>query len=672
MTNKDFFFSWWSKQVAKNAEFEQRKEQSLLFELSDKNFALFSSANMGCAASTSNNKQPLPIFEEKGLAGIAPTNHSQPASFPDNVSLQHVIQPKLVADKNSAAIMSGGEWGTSSPDLPGHVVNKQTQEMREAALARGTALNVADRDSLGLSGLLPPVVQSLKLQTCLVLKQVRACNTQLERYALLSRVHTENPTLFFHIVSTNINECVPVIYTPTVGEACQKFGQLMVPPRGLYITINDKGSVAKVVSNWRQAAVKVVVITDGERILGLGDLGVYGMGIPIGKLQLYTVGGGVEPEACLPLTVDVGTDNAALLKDDYYTGLRHRRVRGANYDEFIDEVMRSLNARWPGVLIQFEDFGNQNAFRLLEKYRETYCTFNDDIQGTAAVVLAGFFTALRVKENSALVQETVLIQGAGEAGTGIADLLVAEMVAQGANEADARGKIFLVDSQGLVTTSRSEIASHKRPYAKAPEGLQQKGWRAGADLREIVAAVAPTALVGVSAQPNTFTKEVLEEMARINTRPIVFALSNPTHKAECTAEEAIVHTDGRVLFCSGSPFESLMHKGCEFKPSQGNNTYIFPGVGLGIIASGTTRVSNDLFRVAARTLSKMVSDEDLDKGCLFPPLHDLRSVSHSIAVACAKHAWDNNIHRPSRPRPVDIDAHVASQMYLPIYSPLRG
>jgi len=337
-------------------------------------------------------------------------------------------------------------------------------------------------------------------------------------------------------------------------------------------------------------------------------------------------------------------------------------VRGPNYDEFIDEIMRSLVERWPGLLIQFEDFDNRNGFRLLEKYQNNYLTFNDDIQGTASVALAGYLSALRVKE-SALVDETILFQGAGLAGCGIADLLVLEMMAQGASLEKARSRIFLVDSQGLVTTSRGTLPEHKNKYAKDASALTHI-----ASLLDVIKGIQPTALIGVSAQHNAFTTEVLAEMAKINARPIVFALSNPTTKAECTAEDAIQKTDGRALFCSGSPFDSFVYGGRVFEPCQGNNTYIFPGLGLGVLAAGATHITDDMFRVASRTLSQMVSDADLDKGSLFPPLEDIRSVSLFIAVACAEYAWDSKV--ATKARPDDVEAHVMALMYSPHYSPL--
>ena len=561
------------------------------------------------------------------------------------------------------SVMSGGAWGAPSSSSKRNPQSTRTSNM---ALLRGTAVSEEERSRLGVRGLLPPAVSSLKLQAARVLKQLRACSTQLDRYTLLSDLEHDNQTLFYHVVSSNIRECMPIIYTPTVGEACKKFGHIMKHPKGMYLSINDKGNVASILCNWPRSSVKVIVMTDGERILGLGDLGTYGMGIPLGKLNLYTIAAGIHPENCLPLCIDVGTDNSELLHDEFYTGLRHQRVRGPTYDEFLDEIMESMSARWPTAVIHFEDFGNRTAFNLLNKYRRTYTTFNDDIQGTAGVALAGFFSCLRAKHAS-LADEIMLFYGAGEAGCGFADLIVEEMVSQGIQEERARSKIFLVDSKGLITCTRASLPEHKRKYAKAcPDSSALL--RPGVTLLEIIQEIQPTALIGVSAQAKAFTAEVLTEMAKINRRPIIFALSNPTDKSECTAEEAVKHTDGRVLFCSGSPFEGFMYDGRVFEPAQGNNTYIFPGLGLGVIASGARLVNNEMFRVAARTLCQMVSDADLDKGSLFPPFEEIRSISLCIAVACAQYAWDNNIANYSRP--TDVEAYIADLMYVPLYKTL--
>jgi len=398
-------------------------------------------------------------------------------------------------------------------------------------------------------------------------------------------------------------------------------------------------------------------MTDGERILGLGDQGAQGMGIPVGKLSLYTACAGIHPALCLPIAIDVGTNNETLLADPFYIGLRQHRITGAAYDELIDELIVAAEEVFPGVLLQFEDFANHNAFRLLAKYRDRICTFNDDIQGTAAVALAGLFSALRVS-GGALVDQTLLFLGAGEAATGIADLTVAAMAAQGISPAAARARCWLVDSRGLVVQGRGDLAAHKRPYAKdhAPVG----------DFHAAVRALKPTAIIGVAATGGAFTREVLEEMARINPRPVVFALSNPTSKAECTAEQAYQWTGGRALFASGSPFDPVTLAGRTFVPRQGNNSYIFPGVGLGVIVSRARRVTDDMFMAAARTLGGMVDESDLAQGSLYPPLSRIRAVSAAIATAVAESAYGSGL--AGKPRPADVLADVQSQMYDPRYA----
>jgi malate dehydrogenase (oxaloacetate-decarboxylating)(NADP+) len=424
----------------------------------------------------------------------------------------------------------------------------------------------------------------------------------------------------------------------------------------MFVTAEDRGRVRAVLDNWPQDDVRAIVVTDGERILGLGDLGANGMGIPVGKLSLYTACAGVHPAVTLPVTLDVGTDNASLLDDRFYLGLHRRRLRGPEYDALVEEFVTGAQERWPGVLIQFEDFGNQNAFRLLAKYRDRVCTFNDDIQGTAAVTLAGLFSAMRITGGD-LRKQRFLFLGAGEAGVGIADLIVSALVDLGVSIGDARRACWLVDSRGLVVAGRADLAEHKRSYAHDAAPLP--------DLLSAIRALEPTALIGVSGQPSTFTREVLETMAALNPRPIVFALSNPTANSECTAEEAYARTGGQALFASGSPFPPADVGGTRLVPSQANNAYVFPGVALGVVACRAVRVTDEMFAAAARTLAGCVAEEALAQGLLFPPLSSIRDVSVQIAVAVVRVATERGLAEIAAPR--DAEAFVREHVFEPTY-----
>jgi len=527
--------------------------------------------------------------------------------------------------------------------------------LRDPVLNKGTAFSEEERDALGLRGLLPSVVSTQEQQAARILENLQALPNDLDKFVALNALHDRNEALFFRVVCDNIDAMQPLIYTPTVGLACQRFGHIYQRPRGMFISIRDRGRIAKVLRNWPYRA-GIIVVTDGERILGLGDLGANGMGIPVGKLSLYVACAGVHPNACLPVTLDVGTNNMELLDDPFYIGVKERRVRGAAYDELVEEFITAAQEVFPGVVIQFEDFANHNAFRLLQKYRERIPTFNDDIQGTAAVALAGIFSALRITGGK-LTDQKILFLGAGEAATGIADLLVSAMVSQGLKEEEARRHCWLVDSRGLVVKSRTELVEHKRPYAHehAPIG----------DFLSAIKALKPTALIGVAAVGGTFTREVLEEMARLNERPIIFALSNPTSKSECTAEEAYRHTSGRALFACGSPFDPVRLDSQTFVPRQGNNSYIFPGVGLGAIVSGAQRITDEMFMSAAHSLAHDVTETDLKQGSLYPALPRIREVSGNIAAAVARVAYQRNLASGEVPR--DVAAHVQSQMYDPRY-----
>jgi malate dehydrogenase (oxaloacetate-decarboxylating)(NADP+) len=527
--------------------------------------------------------------------------------------------------------------------------------LRDPLLNKGTAFTEQERDALGLRGFLPAHVFSMKAQAERVLVNLRSLPSDLAKYVALNELHDRNEALFFRVVADNIDEIQPLIYTPTVGLACQRFGYIFQRPRGLFIAADDRGRIAELLRNWPYHA-KLIVVTDGERILGLGDLGANGMGIPVGKLSLYSACAGIHPELCLPVVLDVGTNNEALLNDPYYIGRREHRLSGTAYDEFVDEFVTAARDTFPGVVIQFEDFANHSAFRLLHKYRDMIPVFNDDIQGTAAVALAGLLSALRVTGGK-LTDQNLLFLGAGEAATGIADLVVSAMVAEGASEAEALRRNWLVDSRGLVVRNRPGLTEHKLRYAHdhAPIG----------DFLGAIQSLKPTAIIGVAAVGGAFTSEVLQAMAAINDRPIVFALSNPTSKAECSAEQAYRQTGGRALFACGSPFDPVELDGRTFVPRQGNNSYIFPGVGLGAIASGTRLVTDEMFMAAARALAQLVSESDIEQGSLYPALPRIREVSAHIAAAVAGVAYERGLATGQLPN--DLVGYIQSQMYDPHY-----
>jgi malate dehydrogenase (oxaloacetate-decarboxylating)(NADP+) len=521
---------------------------------------------------------------------------------------------------------------------------------------KGTAFSEEERDRLHLRGLLPPRVHSLDLQVMRVLENLRRKPDDLERYIFLVALQDRNETLFYRVVVDHIEEIMPIIYTPTVGKACQEYGHILRRPRGLYVSARDRGRVEELLRNWPDPDVRVIVVTDGERILGLGDLGADGMGIPVGKLALYTACAGVHPRTCLPVTLDVGTESAERLEDPLYIGLKERRLRGEPYDALVDEFVDAVQKVFPRAVLQLEDFANVNAFRLLERYRKRACVFDDDIQGTGAVALAGLLAALRVT-GGRISEQTVLFAGAGEAGVGIANLIATAMQKDGLSPEEARRRCWLVDSQGLVVAGRGKLAPHKLPYAHEHAPVAGFG--------EAVEALRPTAIIGVSGQPGVFDHAVLEAMARANERPIVFALSNPTSKSECTAEQAYAATGGRAIFASGSPFPAIELEGRSFVPGQGNNAYIFPGVGLGAIVSEAERILDEMFEAAAMTLATLASAEDLERGCVYPPLRRIREVSLAIATAVAEVAWKTGVAR--RTRPADLEAAIRAEMYEPVY-----
>jgi malate dehydrogenase (oxaloacetate-decarboxylating)(NADP+) len=540
-------------------------------------------------------------------------------------------------------------------DTPG-AIPKGVELLHDPVLNKGTAFTDEERDAFDLRGLLPPHVHTIKEQVMRVMENFRRKPTPLEQYINITALQARNETLFYRVVLDYLEEIMPIIYTPTVGEACQRYGHIFNRPRGLFITAKDRGRIVDVLRNWPHTDVRVIVVTDGERILGLGDLGADGMGIPVGKLSLYTACGGVHPNQCLPVTLDVGTENEELLADPLYIGLKEPRLRDTAYSDLVDEFVDAVQEVYPRALIQLEDFANNNAFWILEKYRDRICTFDDDIQGTGAVALAGLLAAPRITRGN-IADQTVLFLGAGEAGIGIGDMVVAAMREGGLSEADAKRRCWFFDSRGLVVKSRTDLVEHKRPYAHEHAAAEV--------FLDAVEALQPTAIIGVSGQPKTFTREVLEAMARINERPIVFALSNPTSKSECTAEEAYNWTEGRAVFASGSPFDPVHVGDQTFVPGQGNNAYIFPGVGMGVVVSGARLVTDEMFSEAAKALADQVTAADLKMGRLYPPLANIREVSAHIAAAVAEVAWRRDLATIDQPE--DVLSYVKSQMYQPVY-----
>ena len=528
--------------------------------------------------------------------------------------------------------------------------------LHDPLLNKGTAFSDHERTVLGLRGLLPPRIHTQAEQVTRVLGSFRRKTSDLEKYIYLISLQERNEALFYRVVTDHLDEMMPIIYTPTVGQACQRWGHIFRRSRGLYITAADRGRVVQLLRNWPHADVRMIVVTDGERILGLGDLGANGMGIPVGKLSLYTACAGIHPAQCLPIMLDVGTGNRELLEDPLYIGTPAPRLRGEDYDALVEELVQAVHQMFPQACLQFEDFGNANAFALLHRYQDRLCCFNDDIQGTASVTLAGLYSAARLS-GVALRDMRILFYGAGEAGIGIGDLVVDALKTEGVGEAAARRQCWFVDSKGLVVQGRPDLVAHKLRFAHDHAPLQ--------DLTAIVEDLRPHALIGVSGMAGAFTEPVVRAMGRLHRRPVVFALSNPTSKAECTAEQAYGWTEGRAIFASGSPFAPVTLGGRTHVPGQGNNAYIFPGVGLGVIASQATRVTDAMFLAAARTLADLVTPADLALGRVYPELGRIREVSAAIALAVADHAFNHGLARQIRP--TDLPAFIREHMYQPDY-----
>ena len=520
---------------------------------------------------------------------------------------------------------------------------------------KGVAFTEKEREELGLSGLLPTAVSTNDQQVERMHEILDRFEKPIDKALVLDSLHATDEDLYFRLLTRYTAEHMPVVYTPTVGEYCQRFSHIFRYPRGLFISYQHAGHVRDVIERAPNKEVDVIVVTDGERILGIGDQGINGMGIPIGKLSLYTACAGIDPAKTLPVVLDVGTNREEYLNDPLYLGLRKPRSRGPEYRALVDEFITEARRRWPNVLIQFEDFGNQNAFKLLADYQEKILCFNDDIQGTASVVVSGLYSAMRIKKEK-LTDQMFLFFGAGEAACGIANLIADALVSEGLSREEALKHCALFDSKGLVTKSRmDELAAHKKPFAH--------DYAKCTDFVEAIKMIKPTGIIGVAAQPRTFTTEVLEEMARLNERPIIFALSNPTSRAECTAEEAYRVTKGKALYASGSPFAPVEYEGKTFVPRQGNNSYVFPALGLGAVFSRSKWMPDGMFLVAAKKLAELVTDADLEQGSLYPSLDDIRPVSVKIGAAVAAYAYDNGL--AGNERPADLEKAVEAFMYRP-------
>ncbi len=554
--------------------------------------------------------------------------------------------------------------GTGEIYLP--VTERGQQLLRNPLLNKGTAFTERERDALGLRGLCPPRVFTIEEQIPRVYSAYQEKKTDLERNIYLSSLQDRNEVLFYRLVYEHLHEMTPMIYTPVVAEACRNWSRIFRRPRGLYLTPGDRGRFEAVLRN-APSEPSVIVVTDNERILGIGDQGVGGMGIPIGKLALYTLAAGIHPARCLPISLDVGTDNEELLRDPVYIGWRHPRLRGAEYWSFVDEFVEAVKRCFPDVLLQWEDFGKNTSFRHLVTHRDRICSFNDDIQGTAAVSVAGLFGAMRIVAGR-LRDQTIVLSGAGSAGVGISRLIVDAMKEEGATTAEARAKIFTLDSQGLVVAGRPGLDEHKTEFAVDPARLISWGVKGDRiPLLEVVRHARPTVLFGVSGQPGTFSEEVIREMARHTPRPIVLPLSNPTSCAEAKPADVIAWTGGKAIVATGSPFADVDHLGRIHRIGQGNNVFIFPGVGLGTIIGRARKVTDGMFLAAARTLAGCVTEDRLKMDCVYPGIDQVRHASKAVALAVIERAVTEGVATGAP----DLVRRIDAAMWWPDYLPYR-
>ena len=551
------------------------------------------------------------------------------------------------------------------------VRNRGRELLLEPLTNKGTGFSRAERDALGLHGLLPPNISPMAEQLARAYENNRANDSALAKYVHLATLQDRNEVLFFRLLQEHIEEFMPIVYTPTVGEACQRFSHIYRQSRGIFVDWTNRGRIADVLRNYHVRDASVIVVTDGERILGLGDQGVGGMGIPIGKLALYTLCAGLPPDTTVPVMLDLGTDNPERLADPLYIGLRQRRVRGAEYQSFVDEFVEAVAQVFPGAVLQWEDFLKENALTQLERFRERITSFNDDIQGTAAVTVAGLLASLRATGGK-LADQRLLFGGAGASAQGIGQLFVAALIEEGLSPARARSHVYMVDRQGLVLSDRPGLEGFKAMFARDP--AEVAGWscthRGRISLVETIDNARPTMLIGASAQAGFFDEAVVRAMARHHERPVIFPLSNPTSCAECTPADALRWSDGRALVATGSPFEAVVHHGRPHRIGQCNNSFIFPGVGLGAWVGRLRRVTDAMFLDAARVLAARPTADELEEGALFPRFHDIRSISHAIACAVVRRAVCEG--HADAAMLEGLERRVQDAMWVPEYLPFRA
>jgi malate dehydrogenase (oxaloacetate-decarboxylating)(NADP+) len=537
------------------------------------------------------------------------------------------------------------------------ISKRGVEVLRDPALNKSTAFTEKERGALGLTGLVPEVTETEDLQIRRVMQQLGHKLTDLDRYVYLMNLLDHDETLFYRVLMSDPERFLPIVYDPTIGEACLKFGHIFRGPRGMYVSKKQRGRIKDVLRNWPEKDVRVICVTDGGRILGLGDLGANGMGIPIGKLQLYTAAAAVPSRFLLPMFLDAGTNNDELLRDPLYLGLRETRPRTEELYAFVDELVAAVQEVFPLCCIHFEDWTGTDAVHLLGRYRDKVCCYNDDLQGTASVVLAGMFNAQRIKGASKLGEEKVLFLGAGSAGIGIADLLVSAMVQEGLGVEQARARISLFDVHGLIEPSRSDLEDFQRPYAH--EHVPTR------DFVQAIESLKPTAIVGVSTVGKAFDRRVIEAMARINERPIIMALSNPTDHAECTPQEAYGFSQGRAIYAAGVPFPPVRIDGTMLMPSQANNLYVFPAVGMAVYATQATRVTDEMFITAARGVAEQITKQELEEGMLYPPQSNILETELATATKVATLVFERGLARVEKP--ADVGRFIRQHAYRPTY-----